>query len=102
LKLYPETEGNVKLGILSEGDKALLNIYHVMQANPEKFTKVNGKGAKAFVQFMIAPETQKMIGDFGKDKYSQPLFFPDAGKQMWGRALNQSAGLSRGHLMGAV
>jgi tungstate transport system substrate-binding protein len=77
---YLAQKGNIKLDILSEGDKSLLNIYHVMQVNPEKFTKVNGKGSKAFVEFMIAPETQKIIGDFGKDKFGQPLFFPDAGK----------------------
>jgi tungstate transport system substrate-binding protein len=52
----------------------------VMQANPEKFTKINGKGSKAFVEFMISPETQKIIGDFGKDKFGQSLFFPDAGE----------------------
>jgi tungstate transport system substrate-binding protein len=73
---------NFKLAVLSEGDKSLLNIYHVMQVNPGKFTKVNGKGGKAFVEFMIAPDTQKIIGDFGKEKFGQPLFFPDAGKQM--------------------
>jgi len=77
---YLAQKGNIKLDILSEGDKSLLNIYHVMQVNPEKFTKVNGKGSKAFVEFMISPETQKTIGDFGKDRFGQPLFSPDAGK----------------------
>ena len=79
---YLAQKPNIKLDILSEGDKSLLNIYHVMQVNPEKFAKVNGPGGKAFVEFMIAPETQKIIGSFGKEKYGQPLFFPDAGKQM--------------------
>ena len=79
---YLAQKGNLRLEILSEGDKALLNIYHVMQVNPERFSKVNAEGAKAFVTFMIAPETQKTIGEFGKSKFGQPLFFPDAGKQM--------------------
>lgn len=79
---YLAQKPNVELEILSEGDRSLLNIYHVMEVNPEKFGKVNAEGAKAFVQFMIAPETQKLIGEFGKDKYGQSLFFPDAGKQM--------------------
>lgn len=79
---YLAQKANVKLAILSEGDKSLLNIYHVMQVNPEKFPKVNAKGAKAFVEFMVSPETQKMIGAFGKDKYGQPLFVPDAGKTL--------------------
>jgi len=77
---YLAQKANVKLEILSEGDKPLLNIYHVMQVNPEKFSKVNAAGAKAFVEFMIAPETQKVIGEFGKAKYGAALFFPDAVK----------------------
>lgn len=79
---YLAQKKNLRLEILSEGDKALLNIYHVMQVNPEKFSKVNAKGGKAFCEFMVAPETQKIIGEFGKDKYGSPLFFPDAGKQL--------------------
>jgi tungstate transport system substrate-binding protein len=73
---------NITLDILSEGDKGLLNIYHVMEVNPEKFPKVNATAAKAYVEFLVSPEVQKMIGEFGKDKFGQPLFFPDAGKQM--------------------
>ncbi|HQI01525.1 MAG TPA: substrate-binding domain-containing protein, partial [Deltaproteobacteria bacterium] len=36
------------LDILVEGDKSLLNIYHVIEVNPAKFPKVNAAGAKAF------------------------------------------------------
>ncbi|HBV95506.1 MAG: tungsten ABC transporter substrate-binding protein [Peptococcaceae bacterium BICA1-7] len=73
---------NLKLVIVSEGDKDLLNIYHVMQVNPDKFARVNGAGGKAFVEYMVSPETQKIIEDFGKDKYGQSLFYPDAGKKV--------------------
>jgi tungstate transport system substrate-binding protein len=79
---YLSQKAHLKLEVLSEGEKSLLNIYHVMQVNPYKFTRVNAQGAKAFVGFMIAPQTQKMIGEFGQDKFGQPLFFPDAGKSM--------------------
>lgn len=72
---------NLQLGIVVEGEKDLLNIYHVMQVNPEKFPKVNAKAAKAFVDFMVAADTQQTIGKFGVDKYGSPLFFPDAGKK---------------------
>jgi tungstate transport system substrate-binding protein len=61
---------------------ALLNIYRVMQVNPEKFKKVNGQGAKAYVEFVVTSDTRKMIGEFGNDKFGQPLFFPDPGNQM--------------------
>jgi tungstate transport system substrate-binding protein len=65
-----------------EGDPVLLNVYHVMPVNPEKFPNVpiNTVGGKAFADFMVAPETQRVIGDFGKDRYGQALFVPDAGK----------------------
>jgi tungstate transport system substrate-binding protein len=62
------------LEILVEGDKDLLNIYHVMQVNPEKHDMVNAKGAKAFVNFMVNDETQNVIEDFGKKEYGQSLF----------------------------
>jgi tungstate transport system substrate-binding protein len=72
----------VELPIMVEGDPALLNVYHVMPVNPAKFPNVpiNTTGGKVFADFMVAPETQKVIGEFGKDKYGQQLFVPDAGK----------------------
>jgi tungstate transport system substrate-binding protein len=73
---------NLKLDILVEGDAALLNIYHVIEVNPAKWTKVNAKGSKAFADFMISKETQDIVRTFGVDKYGAPLFFPDAGKKV--------------------
>ncbi|AEF93741.1 extracellular solute-binding protein [Desulfotomaculum nigrificans CO-1-SRB] len=78
---YLAQKKNLKLDILLQGDKSLLNIYHVMNINPEKFSKVNAAGGKAFVDFMVSPETQEMISKFGVDKYGEPLFFPDAVKK---------------------
>lgn len=62
------------LTISNEGDSELLNIYHVMQVNPEKHEKVNADGAKAFVNFMINESTQSVITNFGKDEFGQSLF----------------------------
>jgi tungstate transport system substrate-binding protein len=75
--------GKIDLPILVEGDRALFNVYHVMPVNPAKFTaiKINVVGAKAFADFLVAPATQEVIGNFGRDKYGQSLFIPDAGKQ---------------------
>lgn len=69
------------LQILVEGDSSLLNIYHVIQINPDRFPRVNGTGGKAFADFMVSLEAQQIIGKFGVEKYGQPLFFPDAGKE---------------------
>ena len=77
---YLATKQNLSLDLLVEGDPVLLNIYHVMQVNPDKSDKINADGAKAFVDFMIDPATQQIIKTFGVDKYGQPLFFPDADK----------------------
>jgi tungstate transport system substrate-binding protein len=62
------------LQILVEGGKDLMNIYHVMQVNPEKHDKVNSKDAEKFVEFMIDAKTQDVIENFGKKEYGQSLF----------------------------
>ncbi|MDQ0155254.1 substrate-binding domain-containing protein [Robertmurraya andreesenii] len=61
--------------IIVEGDKDLMNIYHVMEVNPEKNDQINNEGAKAFVEFMVSDEIQKVIEEFGKDKYGESLFY---------------------------
>jgi tungstate transport system substrate-binding protein len=77
---YLAQSENLDLVVLVEGDPVLFNVYHVMQVNPEKFDLVNGPGGAAFVEFMVSDATQAIIKDFGVDKYGQPLFIPDAGK----------------------
>jgi tungstate transport system substrate-binding protein len=77
---YLALKKNLGLDILVEGDKVLLNVYHVIDVNPTKFPKVNAPGAKAFADFMVSKEVQDIISKFGVEKYGSPLFFPDAGK----------------------
>lgn len=77
---YLANKDNLKLDILLEGNKALLNVYHVITVNPDKWPKVNYEGALAFAKFVTDPATQKVIGEFGTEKFGQPLFFPDADK----------------------
>ena len=71
---------NVGLEILVEGDPFLLNVYHVITVNPEKFPNINREGAKAFAAFITSDEGQSIIAEFGVEEHGQPLFFPDAGK----------------------
>ena len=73
-------KANLQLDILVESDRSLLNVYHVITVNPEKWEKVNYDGAFAFLEFMTRSSTQEIIGQFGVDKFKQPLFYPDAGK----------------------
>ncbi|MFP5105700.1 substrate-binding domain-containing protein [Neobacillus sp. C211] len=62
------------LQIVVQGGKDLMNIYHVMQVNPEKHDKINSKDAEKFVEFMVDAKTQDVIEEFGKKEYGQSLF----------------------------
>ena len=73
-------QANVELAILFEGDASLLNVYHVITINPEKFPNMNLEGARAFADFITSPAGQQIIAAFGMEKYGQPLFVPDADK----------------------
>ena len=79
---YLALKKNLGLDILVEGDVALLNIYHVIEVNVDKWPKVNVEGAKAFAEFMVSKKTQGIIKTFGIDKFGSPLFFPDAGRKV--------------------
>ena len=68
------------LPILVEGDPALFNIYHVMPVDPAKFPKVNAAAGKAFADYLVSPEGQQRIGEFGKAQYGRSLFQPASDK----------------------
>lgn len=71
----------ISLPVLVEADRALLNIYSVMEVNPANGPRINSEGGKAFADFMIAPQTQNVIRTFGVEKFGQSLFVPVAGKK---------------------
>jgi len=68
--------------LMVQNPTVMVNPYHVIQVNPDKFPdiKINAAGAQAFSDFMVAPATQATISNFGKITYGQALFTPDAGK----------------------
>jgi tungstate transport system substrate-binding protein len=78
---YLALRNRVSLPILIEGDRALLNLYSVMEVNPANSPRINSVGGKAFADFMVAPETQNVIRNFGVEKFGQSLFVPVAGKK---------------------
>jgi tungstate transport system substrate-binding protein len=63
-----------------ERDPVLLNVYHAYVVNPAKHHRVKTDLARAWVNFLVAPATQRVIGEFGREKYGEPLFVADAGK----------------------
>jgi len=66
----------IGLPILVENDPALYNIYHVMPVNPAKFPRVNASAGQAFADWVVSPEGQAAIGEFGKVQYGRSLFVP--------------------------
>ena len=69
---------HLNLVVLSEGDKALFNNYHVIVVNPDAHDKVNAQAARDFASFILSAETQDVIRNFGVDTYGEPLFILDA------------------------
>jgi tungstate transport system substrate-binding protein len=68
------SKGVLDLVILREGDKGLLNQYGVITvkdaAHPE--------GATAFMDWITSADAQKVIGEYGIEKFGQALFTPNA------------------------
>lgn len=67
------------LASLLEGDRPLLNIYSVLEVNSASGPRVNARGGKAFADFLVSPDAQAVIRNFGLEKYGRPLFIPIAG-----------------------
>ena len=67
---------DLDLVILAEGDEVLFNPYHVVMVNPERFPSVQAELVTLFIEFLVKAETQRAIGEFGKEKYGQGLFTP--------------------------
>lgn len=77
---YLTNRDNYRLEVLVEGDTSLLNVYHVITVNPDEWLRVNYDGALAFAGFLTDPATQKVIAEYGVEKFGEPLFYPDADK----------------------
>ena len=77
---YLAFKNKTKLVTFVTQGKELLNIYSLIPVNPKKFQNVNYQASMKWVNFVLSPEGQKIIGEYGKDKYGQPLFIPLAGQ----------------------
>lgn len=75
---YLAYKNKISLEILCEGDQDLFNPYGIMAVNPAKHPHVNYIMAMAYIGWVTSPEGQKVIREFGKEKFGQPLFIPVA------------------------
>ncbi|HWP47527.1 MAG TPA: substrate-binding domain-containing protein [Candidatus Limnocylindrales bacterium] len=63
------------LALLFEGDPVLFNPYSIIAVNPLKHPQVKYVMAMALIGWLTSQE-QRIIQEFGKDKFGQPLFYP--------------------------
>lgn len=76
---YLAWRAKLELVPVVEGDDLLYNVYHVLELNPKTAPRANLAGGRALADFFVAPETQRLIGTFGKAQFGRSLFVPDAG-----------------------
>ncbi|MGQ0575442.1 MAG: substrate-binding domain-containing protein [Pseudonocardia sp.] len=79
---YLAQRDTLALDVLGEGDANLLNVYHVIEMTARAGDRVQPDGAKAFADWIVAAPAQVAIGEFGRAEFGQPLFTPDAGKDV--------------------
>ena len=76
---YLSLKKEIQIGILVENDTAMLNFMSLIPVNAAKFPRVNAREALKFAEWMTAVDKgQKIIRDFGKDKYGAAMFFPNS------------------------
>ncbi|MFI5329866.1 MAG: substrate-binding domain-containing protein [Desulfobaccales bacterium] len=75
--LATKDKDKLEMVVVLEGDPVLFNQYGVMAVNPAKHPQVKFKEAMQFVDWLVSPEGQKVIGDF-KDQHGNQLFIPNA------------------------
>lgn len=71
---YLSMKDALDLVILREGDKDLLNQYGVLVVKGAK----NQTGGQAFYGWILSPQGQEVIKNYGVQKYGQALFVPNA------------------------
>lgn len=77
---YLALKKNLSLGPVLSEDPSLLNVYSVLELNTDRYPDINSEGGEAFAKYLLSDEAQAIIEEFGIDKFGEPLFIPDAGK----------------------
>ena len=80
LKMKSDSSVKLDLEIICEKAPDLLNQYGIIAVSPAKYPDTNITTATAFIDWIVSDRIQKIIGEFGKEKYGQSLFVPNAKK----------------------
>ena len=78
---YLAYKGKLELvPIVDKGD-ILLNVYSAIAVNPEKVSVKKLDIANNLISFLVSPEIQELIGNYGVKEYGMQLFTPCAGAE---------------------
>ena len=73
---YLAYRNNLTVAPVISSGASLLNIYSVMAVYNAKQPVDKIQNANAFINFLLSPQTQADIGNYGVDKYGKSLFIP--------------------------
>ena len=73
-----QTQKGLKLKILVEGDKGLLNPYGVIAVDPAKSPKIQKDLANQFIDWLISVPTQEKIAAYKKADFGLSIFTPSS------------------------
>ena len=76
---YLNMRDTLDLDIVTEKGSQFLNQYALIRLDPSK-NEIKSEEANEFIDWMLSTEGQKLIGEYGKEKYGMPLFTPNAKK----------------------
>ena len=69
-------KSNLNIAPIVDQDALFLNVYAAIAINPEKHSKAKIDIANQFINWLIGPEVQEIMGTYGKAEYGRPLFNP--------------------------
>jgi tungstate transport system substrate-binding protein len=78
---YVSFKSKLELVPIVDKGNMLLNVYSVIAISPEKVRVTNIELANNLISFLISPEIQEFIGDYGVEEYGAQLFTPCAGAE---------------------
>ncbi|MFC1592719.1 substrate-binding domain-containing protein [Candidatus Omnitrophota bacterium] len=78
---YLAYQGKLELVPVVDKGEILLNVYSAIAVNPQKVPKTRIDMANNLVSFIVSPEIQELIGNYGVKEYGMQLFTPCAGAE---------------------
>ena len=71
-----QSQKGLTLKIMVQGDKSLLNPYHVIAVNPNKNPNIQNDLANKFIDWLISNRVMEEVASYKKDVFGISLFYP--------------------------